>query len=626
MTRPLPIATPAPGSAPRLKALASDVTAAADRALDRIFPARSVKKVLLVHPPDTSSNLFDFATCQRRCYTHYPPFGLMSLASQLRAIGVEVKIVDVNSAVFVACQSAARSEDFDYEKTCQATLAEALQSFSPDLVGVGCMFSYSHPSFAAICNEVARQSPEVPIIIGGVHVTNSMTSPQTAEAFFEELDCVDLIGLYENDISFANLVQVINRNQPAETLSQLIIRGDDADITVPERRAPTAEETNLLPAFDLLDLGSYAERGAIGNFYYLKENTKSTATLISNRGCRAQCTFCSVRNFNGMGVRRKAQTKVVDELLHLREHHGIDHVMWLDDDFFYDHKATIALFDEMIRRNVGMTWDCSNGVLAASCKDEILDGASKSGCIGLHIGVESGNDEILKQVRKPATVDIYLKAGEVLRKYEQIYTRVLLMIGFPGETFGQIYDSVKLAEAMKQDWNTINVVEPLPNTPMWNALMADSPAQKIDFESIQYITNPVKFEKSGGTTKTGSHMSLGFNDIFENCDMNAVPTREELVRIRAFMDFQLNFMPVLRETRRTKLEQKRRHFSHILRVVAPGNAVAMYFLGQVQRLLNGTADAGLVTQLEKTVHEYPVWAQQFDTLSLSVTHLRNLTP
>jgi len=594
--------------------------------LDRLFPTRLVERVLLVHPPDTAASLFDYATCRRRCYPHYPPYGLMSIASHLRAAGVEVEIADINASVFDACLGSARTEDFDYERVCRETIEAALRSFRPDMVGVGCMFSYSHQSFVAICREVRRQAAKVPIIIGGVHVTNSMTSRATSEAFFEGLECVSLVSLYEGDTSLTDLVRVINRQAPPGTLAQLILRTDHVDISLERRRAPVAAEINVLPAFDLVTLGEYSHRGSIGNFYYLKEGHQRSATLLSNRGCRAQCTFCSVRSFNGLGVRRRSPESVVDELLCLQEKHGIDHVMWLDDDFFYDQKASIALFEQMIRRDVRMTWDCSNGVLAASCKDELLAAAAASGCIGLHIGVESGNDDILRQVRKPATVEVYLKAAETLHKHPQIYVRVFLMIGFPGETFVQVWDTVTLARQMALDWHSINVVEPLPNTPMWNDAVADGSGQKVDFENIQYITNPVKFESSGGASRTGSHMSLSFADVFENRSPGAIPSREELINLRAFMDFQLNFVPILSEENKVKIALKRRHLHHILSVVAPGNAVAMYFLGQLQMRVDGQASPELVGRLETTLQDHPVWRERFDTLSLSLTHLRNYSP
>ena len=87
----------------------------------------------------------------------------------------------------------------------------------------------------------------------------------------------------------------------------------------------------------------------VGAFYALLEPEAKFSTALSNRGCRAQCTFCSVRHFNGKGVRRRSVQSVIDELLVLRHEYGIDHVMWLDDDFLYDRRESLELFNEMVR-------------------------------------------------------------------------------------------------------------------------------------------------------------------------------------------------------------------------------------------------------------------------------------
>ena len=71
-----------------------------------------------------------------------------------------------------------------------------------------------------------------------------------------------------------------------------------------------------------------------------------------------------------------------------------------------------------------MTWDCTNGVIAASCTDEVVAAAAESGCIGLNIGMESGNPEILKKIKKPGKVRNFLRAADILRKYPQINARV----------------------------------------------------------------------------------------------------------------------------------------------------------------------------------------------------------
>ena len=143
--------------------------------------------------------------------------------------------------------------------------------------------------------------------------------------------------------------------------------------------------------------------GEIGTFrYWRPQNSKGTAVL-ANKGCRARCSFCSVRNFNGKGVRGRNIDSVVDELQFLKETYGINHFMWLDDDLLFDRERTIGIFNEIVKRNLNITWDASNGIIASAAvaHPELIDVAEKSGCIGAYFGIESGNDEILKAFINP---------------------------------------------------------------------------------------------------------------------------------------------------------------------------------------------------------------------------------
>ena len=118
-----------------------------------------------------------------------------------------------------------------------------------------------------------------------------------------------------------------------------------------------------------------------------------------------------MRNFNGVSVRQRSVESVFDELEILNKDHGIEHIVWLDDDLLKDHKRAIELFNGIVNRKISISWDATNGVIASSCTKEVVDAMSKSGCIALNIGMESGNREILKQIKKPGTVETFLKGS-----------------------------------------------------------------------------------------------------------------------------------------------------------------------------------------------------------------------
>src|SRR5687768_9979013 len=93
--------------------------------IDRLFPSRRIQRVLLVNPPDTSSEVFMIGTAKRRRYTNYPPYGLAILAETLRLLDVEVRILNLNHTVIKSAVMQ-REEEFDFDRTWRTALADAL--------------------------------------------------------------------------------------------------------------------------------------------------------------------------------------------------------------------------------------------------------------------------------------------------------------------------------------------------------------------------------------------------------------------------------------------------------------------------------------------------------------------
>ena len=63
--------------------------------------------------------------------------------------GLNVDMLNLNDEVLKACQTSAREEDFDFDREWKAALTRKIRSFSPDLIGISCMFSQTHDSTAA---------------------------------------------------------------------------------------------------------------------------------------------------------------------------------------------------------------------------------------------------------------------------------------------------------------------------------------------------------------------------------------------------------------------------------------------------------------------------------------------
>ena len=599
--------------AARIRLVSPMTNQQADEFLDRLFPRREVRRVLLVNPPDADAALFRYATAQRRRYTNYPPYGLALLAQHLRSIDIEVRVCNLNHEILKRCNESKSEKDFAFDRVWQRKLDDDISAFQPDLIGVTCMFTMTHASFQEVCKRAAESG--VPLAIGGVHVTNDV------ERVLDDVPYADVAFLREGDLAIKNFVLAVNRDLEIGDLGQVIL--NDKEQGVRHRflveRMPASEDMDIVPAFDLLDVADHSAHGTIGAFYCFKPEGTRFATVLSNRGCRAQCTFCSVRNFNGPGVRLREVESVVDELELLQNEYGIGHFMWLDDDLLRDHKRAVLLFNAMVRRGLKMTWDATNGVIAASCTDEVIAAAAESGCIALNIGMESGNRDILRQIKKPGTVETFLRAAEVLRKYEQIHSSVFLMLGFPAETMSMIVDTINVAREMDLDWYRISTLQPLPNTPIYDSMVAQGLIQEVGSSELRMMGGP--YGKQAEIEQGFRLTSPNFEEAFYSIPLDSVPSPDQLTDIWFYMNYHLNFHRLFGESRIVKIEQQFKYLRVLSDVISPENGFALYFLGYLQHKVHGQIEPVVVERLKERLDTSAYWQDRFQAFGLSVQDL-----
>ncbi|MDP6781812.1 MAG: radical SAM protein [Alphaproteobacteria bacterium] len=585
----------------------------AEDALTRLFPERRISRVLLVNPPDSHAGLFQYDTAKRGRYTNYPPYGLIILARNLREIGVEVEICNLNHEVLKQCHATEKTDEFDYDAAWSGPLDTAVENFAPDLICATCMFTMTHLSFKRVCERVASHG--VPLAVGGVHVSNDV------ERVLDDISCARMAFLHEGELALNGFVQVVNGEAATDTLAQLIIDECGKRFRFSGEKRPTEDDCNLLPSWDLAAPEENAQFGTIGSFYYLKPKDARFATILSNRGCRAQCTFCSVRSFNGAGVRLRDVVSVVDELELLENEYGVRHVMWLDDDLLKNESRAVALFNEMVRRGLKLTWDATNGVIAISCSEEVIAASAESGCIGMNIGMESGNPEILKQVRKPGKVANFIRAAEALRKHEQIYSSIQLMVGFPGETMRMVMDTIEVAREMDLDWCRISPLQPLPNTPIYDSMVAQGLIDDVGSSEVRFAAGA--FGKQAEIEHGLRLATADFEEAFAAIDLDQVPDGDQITDIWFYMNYHLNFHRLFHEDRPAKIDQQIATLTNLSDVVAPENAFALYFLGFLSQQKEGYVPMAVVERLDKRLNTSEYWRGRFAAFGLAVDDLRS---
>ncbi len=602
----------------------------AKKHFSKLFGDRKVKKILFFNPPDVDDEIFDYNIAKRGRANNYPSYGLGILASQLRNKKYDIDICNLNHEILKKVRYSNNNEEFNFVETWKKLVDEKIKLFKPDIIGVSCLFSVTHKSFKKVCSYIKKNYPDIPLLIGGVHVSHDI------HGVINDLDDVDLVSLFEGDRALPNLLEIINGEKKIEDLAQFAFKSGKEIFIFDKRMVPDTHDMSILPAYDIMDLKDHSKYGTIGSWHGMLGQETIVSTCQSNRGCRAACTFCNVRTYHGKTVRHKTVDAVVDELLCLQNDYGVQHIVWLDDDLLKDKERTIHMFNEMVRRNVKLTWDATNGVIAHSLKQlEVVDAMHKSGCIGVHIGIESGNPQILKQIRKPGTVETFLKAAEILKNFPEINCRALLMLGFPKETLGMIFDTIELAENMNLDWNNLSVLQPWKGTPIYEQMsdegllgMEEGTLKTEDNEKAPYQLGTYSRQRAIETGKIQSKITKkdlmgGFLDKFEISSLDIIPEATILDDLWFYMNVRVNFAKLLRENRPIKIKQQYNWLNYVANKTAPDNAMIIYFYALMQKKYLGKVDNETKLRLKSRIKNSTYWQEKFKMFKLDLSHLEN---
>lgn len=580
------------------------------------FP-RSCHRVLLIHPLQVSETKLDIPIARNRRYYTYPPYSLGVLSANLEKRGYIACVLDLNYEVFdfIFSERDRRIPPEDLIAVWKGKLQRTIKEFKPDVVGITCTFTMGHEVLIRTAGFIKECDRHLPLVAGGVHVTNA------PKIVLKEGRNIDLVSLYEGDISFCDLLDFVNGKREPTVLTQIGTLIDDEYVAIHERKAPTAEDLNVIPDFGSLPLGRYNQLGEIGTFRYWRPEESLGGAVLSNRGCRAKCTFCSVANFNGPGVRSRDVRSVVDEIEELRERYNIRHITWLDDDLFFNVERTLQLFNEIVKRNLRITWDASNGVIgsAAVAHQELIPASAESGCIGMYFGIESGNEEILRRVKKPSGVKHFRKLGEIMRKYPQIFTRGFLIVGFPNETLRQLRDTIDLALEMNLDWYTVQLLTPLPSTPIYNEMVELGliEPESLNTEGEGFTMFSVReSERQRRKEEQQRESAREFRNLFEG-RLDLVPTKDQLSSLWFLIDYEVNYGKVLFQEHPVKLEKMRRFLTDVSDRMTLANPLSNLFLAVVESKLGHTEEAKKRKRMtQEFLDQSQYWQQRFQVLGL----------
>jgi radical SAM superfamily enzyme YgiQ (UPF0313 family) len=163
----------------------------------------------------------------------------------------------------------------------------------------------------------------------------------------------------------------------------------------------------------------------------------------------------------GRKVRFRSPVSVVSEMEECVNTYNIHHFEFIDDTLTVDKPRIMKICDEIIASGLKVRWGCTTRVHTVD--KPLLIKMRQAGCFRINYGVESGNSEILKKIKKGITLDQAKRAVKWTRE-AGIESGTYFMLGHPYETKETIKETIKFAKELDPDLAGFSILTPLPGT------------------------------------------------------------------------------------------------------------------------------------------------------------------
>ncbi len=187
-------------------------------------------------------------------------------------------------------------------------------------------------------------------------------------------------------------------------------------------------------------------------------------TVMTNFGCPFSCSFCPA---SVLSFKYRAVENVMEELRYVTSL-GIKEVFFTDFTFEARRQNTLKLCRQIVKENLDISWACSSR--ANSLDEELLGWMKRAGCHTMLLGVENGDDELLKRYSKGVTKNQIRKGFALCRKFK-IRTLGHFIIGLPGETEETARKSIEFAKEIDCDIASFNIAVPALGTSLRKAAL-----------------------------------------------------------------------------------------------------------------------------------------------------------
>jgi hopanoid biosynthesis associated radical SAM protein HpnJ len=317
-----------------------------------------------------------------------------------------------------------------------------------------------------LAEAIKKVNPELRVAFVGPPVT---TDPNRA---LNECAALDFVCRREFDYSVVEFAQ----GKPLSEILGISYKRDGKIVHNPDR--PQVENLDALPWATKV----YKQNMDVAR-YNVPFLLHPFISLYSTRGCPAQCTFCLwPQTLSGHAWRKRSTDDVAAELAWAKQNFPEVKEYFFDDDTFNIQKArTVELCEKL--KPLKLTWSCTSRV---TTDRETLKAMREAGCRLLIVGFESGDPQILKNIKKGATVE---RARAFAKDCHDLGLTIHgdFILGLPGETKESIRNTIKFAKSLDVETIQVSIAHAYPGTEFYEYAKENG-----------FITNAAAMSDEGG--------------------------------------------------------------------------------------------------------------------------------
>jgi radical SAM PhpK family P-methyltransferase len=374
-----------------------------------------------------------------------PTLAPVSLTSYLRQHGVDAEMVNY----------------FD----CEKPLLSELLTRSPTVVAITTTFYTDAMQPQEIVRWVRRRSPSTKIVMGGPFIrgrylrnandTLSELMPLLGADYYivEEFGMKSLLALVESLKGGTDpglVANICSRSSEGDGLHRRsLLRG-------PSKPNGYRHHGHQPEKFDL-------NKDTIDWDILSVSELAQTMNLVSAQSCPYKCSFCNHPVLGG--DYKVTEVDVVERQLEQLHRRGrTNSVIFVDDTFNLPKRRFKEFCRMLIRRDFGFRW--FSYLRVDDIDAEAAQLMRDSGCSGVCLGIESGDDVVLDAMYKQVTVDQYLRGMELLNTND-IWSFGNIIVGYPGETEQSVQNTIRFLEDGGVTFYRAGVWQADPSTPIF---------------------------------------------------------------------------------------------------------------------------------------------------------------